>query len=311
MTTFRRASRADRDAILALRSECFADDDPEKRDPRFWDWAFAERGVPFVAEEGATVVSHFGLVAMPMTVGGRALRAALALDAMTAASRRNAGIYTRLVQHAIEETRDEFDLLFAFQIRRSVLGAMLRSGWKVSARLPVLVKPLRVTAFFTSRTGNDALEVLDESACEEMAALASSGGNAGAVLRSSDWIRWRYFRNPAVTYRVIGTRHAGALASWIVTRRTHLRGYDTVAVVDVAGSDSKTVRTLIRDAMRAPDARGATFGAALVSSGHRYLPLFLSCGFLPSPHVFRLLTHTTVDLVAARWSLLWGDTDHL
>ena len=129
----REATAADRDAILALRERCF-DVDAEKRDPRFWDWEFRDARC-FVAEEQGRIVSHLALVRMPE-------RTALAVDAMTAPEARGKGVFSKVVAQAMRATREELDYATAYQIRSGVLGAMLRGGWSVAEKVPVLVRPI-------------------------------------------------------------------------------------------------------------------------------------------------------------------------
>lgn len=102
----------------------------------------------------------------------------------------------------------------------------------------------------------------------------------------------------------------------ITTRRTTLKGFDTLALVDATWSDGRDLRRLLATACADAKANGATLAAALVTLRHPLLPILLRAGFLPTPHRFRLLVNvfdaTLRDAVRRnRWALLWADTDHL
>src|SRR5882724_4385438 len=135
---FREATAADREAILALRARCFGDTDREKLDPAFWDWEFGHARC-FIDDAQAT---HIAVIPTPYRIDGEIVRGGLAVDAMTAPEARGRGLFTGAVTHALAATSDDFALSTAYQIRSSVLGAMLRSGWTVAAKVPVLVRPM-------------------------------------------------------------------------------------------------------------------------------------------------------------------------
>lgn len=294
---FREATAADRDAILALRARCFGDVDPEKRDPRFWEWEFG-RARLFVGERDGAIVTHVAFLPSPGY--------ALAVDAMTAPEARGSGAYSGVMAYALDAIRNDFPAAHAYQIRGSVLGAMLRTGWTIAESIPVLVRPASLRALLKFRVPireREGAEILTRNAAAEMAALA----------RTREWIEWRFFDNPSWRYRVTGARDAsGRLVAWLVTRRTTLKGYDTMAVVDVAFSDTRAAHELIRGAVAEAKRAGCELAAAFVSRAHPARSLLLRRFFLPGPHRFRLLVHTFGKPPATpAWQVTWADTDHL
>jgi len=282
---FREATPEDGAAILALRARCFGDVDPEKLDPRFQEWQFRNARA-FVGERDGAIVTHVAFV--------RYGNLGLAIDAMSAPEARRGGLYSGLVAFAQDAIRDDFELLYAFQIRKAVLGAMLRNGWSVAETIPVLVRP----ALLPVRAAG-SVELLTRASAAEMATLARTRG----------FIEWRFFDNPHWRYRVAGARDgAGRLVAWVVSRPTTLKGYATQAVVDVAFSDAQAARRLIRDAVAEGKRAGCTLIAAFVSRAHPARPLLLRSLFLPGPHRFRLLVLTPRQ---EPWRVTWADTDHL
>ena len=283
MIALREATPADRDAILALRARCFPGDDPEKRDPRFWEWEF-RGGRMFVACADQRIVAHLGFVPQTYIVRGAPLGAMLAVDAMTDPEFRGQRLFGRVAQFAGEHV----PVSTAWQIRKSVLGGMMSGGWRPAGGARVLIRPFR------SAAAKPPLSP-DVNAMADIAREFFDGTDH--LDRTPDYLRWRYFENPLWTYDVTMNENA-----WIATRRTKLRGWDTQAIVDIAWRRGRA-----RDAaalLQSP----AMLHAALVTPAHPAHGWLLRRGFLPGPHRFRLLVHGAVE---AKWALAWGDTDHL
>ena len=278
---FREASAADRDAILDLRGRCFGDVDPEKRDPRFWEWEFGHARI-FVGEEDGRLATHLALVELPHAE-------ALAVDAMTAPDARGKGAFSGVVSYAMAATT--FPITTAYQIRSAVLGAMLRGGFASAERVPILIRPIlwRSGALKLAAT-------LRREDCEWM----------GRIARTPEFLAWRFFDNPQWKYRVTGAKDQ----AYLVARRTMLKGYDTFAIADFAWRDARAARALLRDAIAEARAEGCRLVAAFVSRAHPAFRFLLLRGFFPGPHWFRLLVHPPQQ-AKRTWRVMWADTDHL
>jgi hypothetical protein len=288
---FREATPRDRAEILALRARVFGDVDPEKLDPRFLEWEFSNARV-FVGEQDGAILTHVAMVPWGPVV--------LAVDAMTAPEARGSGAYSKVFGVATDAVRDH--VLHAYQIRKAVLGPVLRNGWTVAESIPVLVRPASLRALAgwkpAERPAGSRRSLRREDA-EEMAALG----------RTREFIEWRFFDNPLWMYSVSGARDSeGRLVGWLVARRTMLKGLDTFAIVDVAFSDKRAAAELIRDAVGEAKRIGCKLAAAFVSRAHPARPLLLRRFFVPGPHRFRLLTYAAPQTA---WRVTWADTDHL
>ena len=296
MIELREATPADREAILALRGRCFPGDDPEKRDPRFWEWEF-RGGRMFIAEDGGRAVAHLGFLPQTYMLEGQRVPSLLAVDAMTDPEYRGQRLFARVATFARERIAPHVAFSGAWQIRKAVAGGMRAGGWAEAGAARVLIRPF-VYAF-----GGDGAATRD---VEQMSAIAGDffgagrGDTHGHVDRSPEWLRWRYFDNPLWRYDVIATDDA-----WLVTRRTKLKGIDTLAIVDVAWRRERDASALLARALRTAK---TTLAATLVTRAHPAYWWFVRHGFLPGPHRFRfLVTHG----VRSNWALAWGDTDHL
>lgn len=265
MIALREATPADAEAILALRRRCFPEDDIAKDFP-------ASRA--FIAEAEGRPVAHLAFVDKQYVLDGRACSAALAMDAMTDPAYRRQGLFSRVAGFARDSIRGDYAFSTAWQIRRSVLPAMVTNGWTPILRAPVFVRPLW-------------------SAAAQAAAFEPGGSNATSPR----------FAAPYYTTLRTDTAH-------IVTRETTLKGHRTLAIADLSGP----ARPLLKQAFAQARRRGINLAAALLSWRHPSLPLLLRMGFLPSPHRFRFLVNVfdpRFDPRHVRWALSWADTDHL
>ena len=313
----REGSKADRDAILALRRLAFPDDDVEKQSAQFWEWEFG-KGRVFVAGSAGTIVGHGGFVRQEF-VSGETLKSALFVDAMTHPDYRRQKLFSRVASFAAGHLQDDVDLITAFQIRKPVLGAMLSSGWRPVAKIPVLLKPisllnlLRLPVARSPVVSASTMRPLQDGDLPQIDALLQT--QAVRQPRTAEFIRWRYLSNPAWRYDIDGAFDGDRLRSFIIHRVTTLRGIPTVALVDFGG-DPTSFQPLLRHVFDQAKSGGIGLAAALVSRDHPAYGLLRRGGFFPGPHRFRLLLQVFRDRLTRLyddepWSISWGDTDHV
>ncbi|HUR81621.1 MAG TPA: hypothetical protein VM733_12705 [Thermoanaerobaculia bacterium] len=222
----------------------------------------------FVGEDAGRVVAHLAFV--EKTYGSR--RAALAIDAMTDPDYRRQGLFAKLAGFARDAIRSDYAFSTAWQIRPAVLPAMVHNGWMPVLRAPVFIRPILKNVGRAS-------------------ARPSRFGRAEARPTSNTRFEAPYY----------------TVTPNLVTRETVLKGYTTLALVDL----NKNAKHEIKAAMKTTRCRLA---AALLNWRHPALPLLLRMGFLPSPHRFRFLVNVFepgFDPKREQWALTWADTDHL
>ncbi|HEX7830077.1 MAG TPA: GNAT family N-acetyltransferase [Thermoanaerobaculia bacterium] len=297
MIEIREATSDDRDRILALRTRCFANEDVEKNDPRFWDWEFRD-GRMFLAEDAGRAVAHLGFTPQTHIIDGARVPSLLAVDAMTDPEYRGRRLFAQVATYARDAISNRIAFSTAWQIRSAVVSGITAAGWTFEDGARVLIRPM-----LPPFGRGDGVATTDTHA---MAAIARDYFVAGAfVERSAEWLQWRYFDNPHWRYDVSATNDA-----YLVTRRTTLKGIATLAIVDVAWRNGKSsdARALLTRALRG--AR-TPIAATLVTRAHPAYGWFLRRGFMPGPHRFRLLVNRFALDARPRWALAWGDTDHL
>ena len=289
---FRETTASDRERILALRARCFAEGDPEKHDPRFWDWQFANARF-FIAEEHGELLSHLALVQLPHRIDGKLVPGMIGIDAMTAPSARGKGAFSGIVRLV---TGEAGAVITSYQIRKRVLGPLLRNRWKVAGRVPILLRPAALW-----RGKREPFRTLTPDDVEWMSAF-----DEGTIARTPEFLRWRFFDNPYWRYDVKGVENA----AYLVARRTTLRGIPTYAIADLGWRDEHIAKALLRDAVIEAREQRCLLTAALVSRDHPAYGWFLRRGFVPGPHRFNMVVHPP-ELASRRWRVMWADTDHL
>ncbi|MFP5247411.1 MAG: GNAT family N-acetyltransferase [Thermoanaerobaculia bacterium] len=300
----REATARDRDAILALRKRCFPDVDLERQEPAYWDWEFGQ-GRMFVAEIDGRIIAHLGFVPQTWLLGGEERRGMLAVDAMTDPDFRRQGHFDRVAAFARESLRSDYALSTAFQIRDAVLPGMQKNGWIPILRAPVLVKMLT----FGHRSAG-ILPAAPPASSRLIASIASDFlSNTSHVHRSEQHLHWRFYNHDHYSIEATDT-------AYLITRRTTLRGYDTLAIADIGWRPGRTrdARVLLSQALARARAANVQLAAALLTLSHPALPALVRSGFLPSPHRFRFLVNVFDERIRtsrARWALTWADTDHL
>jgi len=223
---------------------------------------------------------------------------------MTDPDYRRQHLFSRVVECARDTLRESVQFSCAFQIREAVLPAMMRGGWRPAARAFVLVRPLW-----------SGVALLRGSAVSQRAGGTEQPSNRATeqpippITRLPNFLHWRFLEHPLWHYDI----HANDDA-YVVTRRTILRGLDSVAIADLGwrAHGERAGRALLREVFAKGRAEGAKVAAVLITLGHPALPTLVRSGFLPSPHRFRFLVNTFGrTLERKRWALTWADTDHL
>lgn len=330
----RQATANDRDEILALRSVVFPTEDPEKRDPAFWDWEFldspAGQASLYVADDGGRIVGHYAIIPQRFVLGGEAHLGSIVVDVMTHPDYRFQGMFKKIGLFALTSAADRISFATGYPIRKEVMPGHLSIGWVAHAKLPVLLRPLHLGAL--SRRfrvpGGAAIEALargvergwsklvrrDDPSCsarplekadvEAMASLASRAfaDVSSYQVRDAAFFNYRYFDNPSWRYRCTGMFRDGKLVAYAVVRDAELLSTPSLAIVDLAcepGEDDSLVQLLRLELDAGRDRRLATAGA-MISRGTRYFRVLRRAGLYPGPHQFTLILYALQPDLAAR-----------
>jgi hypothetical protein len=264
-----------------------------------FDWWFEGNPVGSlrsVAVRDGEVVGVAGHSLCRLRVGGRETLGQFSVHAVTDPSARGLGIFRALeVRHEEEgaELGSACVLAFASAPTRPLFLGPL--GWAQIDRRRVWARPLPV--------GRRGARIARFEQRHEDAYAAVAGGWANHVVRSREYLDWRYARSPR-TYRVVDAAGGG----FAVVGFTRRRGLRLGLLMELVGS-ARDAPGLLRAALG--EARGC---AALLAVPSPCLPrgLLARHGFAPTPYRLDFMGKglgEPLDPRPSAWTVSLGDTD--
>lgn len=316
---YRRATEADRDAILDLLRVALGREVDDRYEALF-AWKHVENAFgpspAWIACDGDRIAGFRTLMRWEFLDGDRVVRAVRAVDTATHPEYQGRGIFTRLTLHAIEELETEgVDFVFNTPNDQSRPG-YLKMGWQVVGQLPTVVRPTRwtrVARIAKARVPAERWSTPSTSGTSVPDALADGDGigtlldrrapSRGLATRlSPEFLQWR-FGTPLLGYRAIAASGgiADGLAIFRVRQRGSAREAALVSLLTPAG-DRHTAAALVRAVAHTADA-----DYVLALGGGMWWP----GGLLRLPRVGPIFTCRTVaaSAIPARWDLTLGDIE--
>jgi GNAT superfamily N-acetyltransferase len=216
-----------------------------------------------VAESNGKVIGLRAFMRWRFLAGNRTLSAVQAVDTATHPDFQGMGVFSTLTRTALDELRDEIDLVYNTPNEKSLPG-YLKMGWRPVGTLPVSVRirrPVRfaraVIADGDGRTDRPTPSGDAESAGDALAARAEVSGlladldeeeHAITTARSVEYLRWRYGDVPNLDYYALREHLDRRLQGLAIFRIRPRRGLWETALVEllVRGRDRATARRLVR-----------------------------------------------------------------
>jgi len=312
--------------------------DPAVMAWQYWDNPFGPAR-SWVAEAEGRVVAHYAGIALPGVIGGVPATLALGIDAATDPAFRGLGLFEQLARAVYADAGSAGmpvtyclpnpNSLRGFQKaggqdlgRARALVAPLDGDWLAQRlHLPGPLGRLARAPFRLSR--GDGARVVDgppPDLDDLWERLAPDYGNG--VRRDGAWWDWRYVRRPVdAGYVFVEARRAGRLTGAAVARcRTDLGG-PMLCVLELAAEDDRAARDLVgRLASTAAGPLGAVGIATTALAGTPIYRSARAAGLFPLPrrlepapmHVGVVDNRSGLPgLAQQRWSLAWGDLDHI
>ena len=209
----------DEEAVLRLLEASLGGGPAGSRPAAFFRWKHLEnpfgRSYLLVAEAEDRIVGLRAFMRWRFAAGDRTLRAVRAVDTATHPEFQGKGVFSLLTRRALEDLRDQADLVFNTPNEKSLPG-YLKMGWQVVGSIPIYVRVRRPARFvrhaWASRRAEagaaiprkvdatPAGEALDATAVEEL--LRAGEPFAGiSTQRTIEYLRWRYGDAPLLDYR--------------------------------------------------------------------------------------------------------------
>jgi hypothetical protein len=305
-----------------------------------------------VARATERVVGHYGGIPLHLRIDGRIYRAIHSVEAMADPNFRRQGILTELGSAAHSEWAGNGYIAVIglpndkWGTRNAVLGyvqlfplAWLKFPLRLDRLLHRHMKPNLLASAargparaasdvwrrFSLRNGNSmggvrvtSLYVFSQPG--ELQRLWSGIGDCyeNCVVRSPEWLRWRYGQEPSSAFKLlscsIAGRPTGLVAYRTVLAGNRITGY--VADLLVAPADIISARALLKAALSDLEMAGAGSVMAATPPGSHAFRLLTRCGFRPVRASFTFEVVPLSDQIAldslkdpATWHLSAGDFD--
>ena len=288
---------SDRDGFLDLLYETYG----EAMSAEEFDWFFdrnpaGPRLLSEVREDGRPL----GVLAMSYAraqVEGVEHLVAFAVAAVTHPDARGRGIFGTLELHN-EERAAASGATMALGFTNPMAGPILvgKLGWHDLYRMRLWARPLRAR-----RTGAGGLAPRVgpylEAFGPEHEELWRSEGYGNALVRTADYLTWRYLDAPR-DYRVLGDERGFAVVGHAVRK-----GFSAGVVCELVGPARQLLRRCVREA------KGCDIVLGVPGPGQR--AAFAAAGFVPAPGTIRVIgkpLHDGVE-IPDRWDFVLGDTD--
>jgi GNAT superfamily N-acetyltransferase len=337
----RLAAPNDGPAIRSLLAGVFPGNpkaEPEIMAWQYWDNPF---GAPraWVAETEGRVVAHYAGICLPGRIGGQRTTLALGVDAATDPAYRGLGLFEQLARAVYADAGAAgLSVTYCLPNPNSLRG-FRKAGGQDLGRARVLVAPLdtgwlgerfhlpmplarAARGLFRLGDGGEATVVTDLPADldELWAAVAEDQGNG--IERSRAWWEWRYAGRPGdAGYVLVESRRSGRLVGAAVARGRSDLGGPMLCLLEMLALDGDAARDLVgRLASSVAPLTAAVGIAATAMSGTPLFHLARRAGlralpprFEPQPMHVGLVDNLGAlpGIAGQRWSLAWGDLDHI
>jgi GNAT superfamily N-acetyltransferase len=355
MLTYRKTTREDLPKISIFRKSYFPyDSSLRSHEPEYYDWKCyqnpAAQGEIWVAEDGDAVVGMKSMIPKRMKILGQYLLAAETGDTFTHPDHQRKGIFSSLFKAADENGIDsKLDFIYGSPNENSLPAYEKRLNYaQIPLRLRMKVKPVYVESYLKSKLRFTPLVKIGCRAVELVSKAMSTIGLAGGrkseitisrestfsadiddlwqsaagdydvmLVRSQEFLRWRYVENPDKYSIFIARdkRHAllGYLVSKLVISGDKRTGY--IADFFTEGNNPAAFKTLLSFLLADYFRQKVNFAHVLVEKNSQYGKVLRRAGFI-SYRNFPLICRRNeignkILSTPLRWHFTLGDTDNI
>lgn len=165
-----------------------------------------------------SLAASYSVAPVAMTFRGQALKSGISMTTMTAPDYAGRGLFTKLAAMLYEQmlARD-YDLVWGFPNANSHPGFVSKLQWRDVYEIPTM--SLDLEKVNVARLPADAREVRLDSGLElDYSGITRSGSDQLMVLRSRDYLRWRYANHPENDYSVYCVAGGEQVSSYCITK---------------------------------------------------------------------------------------------
>lgn len=284
-----------------------------------WQWMFVNNpaggSIIWLAEHNDKLVGEYPLVLVDMKIGGKVAKAAQIADTMTHPEYRRQGIASSLGKQALRQLKTQGGALaFGFPTAEAY-PLHIKSSWFDVCPVKTVVRPLNLRnlvkgRLVQNRLLSSSLSTIGGLAIKAISRLRKPPEVDGLtitrlssfdhrfddfwqqvcddyniiVVRSKDYLNWRYVDSPNVEYTVYAAEKEGKVCGYIVLGHKYYHGLVLGHVVDIIAplNQHDIIQNLISKAVAHFALEKAD---AVVSSiiANKYYTDFLKVGFISYP----------------------------
>ncbi len=354
--TFRKFRRDDLPRIAEFRKTFFPyNPSLRSHEPEYYEWKCARNpilpGEMWLAEDGETLVGMKGMTPKRIKILGAAVDGAETGDTFTRPDYQRRGIFTGLFKDAIEkhgvETRVRF--IYGLPNRNSLPGYERKLNYaQVPIRLYNLLKPLNSKQLLKRRLPFPFLATISSPLMEGISQAVFKFGMRKVaksnilvrpesvfpndidilweqasksydimLVRTRDYLEWRYVTNPDTYSILIARNQSGAILGYMVTKTGFAEDIPIEFIVDflTREDDTNIFRKLLATAMDDACPRKVSVIIAQAVRGSSYHKVLIRLGFFPYSRVPMVCYKNELGIQVLskpfQWHFTMGDSDNI
>lgn len=323
-----------------MLASSFPDNAKVRREIMDWQYWANPFGPPcsWVAESEGRIVAHYAGIRYPGVLRGEPVTLGLGVDAATHPEFRGLGLFEQLARAVyLDCGRAGMPVTYCLPNPSSLRGfqkaggqdlggarvlvAPLDASWLAGRfHLPRLLAAGITRAFSVPRSEEaDLVDQVPAGLDDLWSDLARAHGNG--VARGEAWWRWRYAGRPDNSYVLVEARRHGRLVGAAAALSRPDLGGTFLCLLELLAADAEAARALV--GRLAGTAAGPLGAVGLATTALAATPIYVSARraglrtlprrFQPQPIHVGLVDNAgrLPGLEKERWSLAWGDLDHI
>jgi hypothetical protein len=337
----RRGSEGDAAGICQLLARCFPDNAKSDEAILRWQYFGSPYGDPviMVMDADGEIVGAYTSIRYAANVDGELTQIGLGIDAAIDRSHQARGNFGPMASALYAATGEAgMPLTVCYPNKNSVKG-ITRVGWQEIGLLRTHLLPLD-TEFYANRSGlprfavaigRRALKLRLPAIGYDVSESPSPDADVDAlwktlaptvrngVIRDSRWFQWRYADRPGKGgYRYFSVRHRGRLCGVAVTTIREQEGANFLFLLELLAVDAAAARSLVHEIAARVEGVAGVILATLPGTSTSDVAKRAGLRIVPQRFEPKQLHFGVVDNLALqhdrrgeRWTLGWGDLDHV
>lgn len=247
-------SEQEKKQILDLISRTFGNS--EFADPSYYDWIYRKnsQGKPLIIlandeENDDAIIGMEPIIPMKLIIEGNTVLSSLSCNSAVNPNYRGRGIFSNLISSISKESAKKGFVGIYGVPNKNSYGIFMREGFEDVTRLPLLVRPLKLSNYFNSllrsllrpfdsvwkvKKTNVTIKLLEDRFSEDFETLIDKASKRIAIMqkRDKEFLNWRYKDHPTRDYKTFILKEGSTLGGYIITRKVSIKGKNIGVITD-------------------------------------------------------------------------------